>query len=46
MVPSGSARVELVQRATTFALFAALKAHNNHISKLNLGWNEVATVLQ
>ena len=26
MVPSGSARVELVQRATTFALLAALKA--------------------
>ena len=35
MVPNGSTRVELVQRATTFALFAALKAHNNHI-KLNL----------
>jgi hypothetical protein len=35
MVPSGSARVELVQRATTFALIAALKAQDNP-TKLNL----------
>ena len=35
MVPSGSARVELVQRATTFALLAALKAQDNP-TKLNL----------
>ena len=35
MVPSGSARVDLVQRATTFALIAALKAQDNP-TKLNL----------